>query len=1232
MSDNEENSADTQIDAKASKKNSHNLPIIIGAVGLCVFTLWMNRNQVAKSTLEASLHTKGVDAKIDFQELQFDHAKFSQMKLSKDGKDTIYATNGQINWHFNNKRQLVIDKLSSQNLYINVGINDAGVDYGALKPFFGGKKSNSKSFIKEIKIDELKLNLATKSGIFTFVGPLNGDGDKEINGNFFVYSPQEIIKTNNVQAPKIDIKTGAINDGPINLSAHLSGDKILFGKTIIPEGINIGETKISLGAKMQMPENSKPPIIEILPSQISSQFFEAKGIKFKSPEFKISRLYAELGKDFKKDIAISASGALGFSSLNIGNNKTGQSNVKFEIARTANGQSRLNFKTFANNFAMGIKSNNIEANGIIDAKIIDLSQFQNAPIQGEISANLKGTKLIDLIKNNPSIVNSSFNPFLQNPNIYSNFTIEGFAQNIILKPKGNLRLDGANGANLIFSLDKSLSPNLVNLGNGLPNIALGGKINASDKSGLKIDGILKSFNFKNNNIDLVFENFSGKNIKIQEQVFDTNLKNAHIFINQNNKLSGDFLGNADLHNKEINGHVNFAGNINSDIINASIKGNFEQINTQGIRAQNLDLNANIKGDTKRVIDINSKIALGKLSNKDLSGSQISLIANGKIGIQSAPIFSGNINTSANDFRVFETYIKKPKLDGNIKFDIAKNNISINSNNCVNIEFEQLISANSSLSDTNGKLCPDKNGRILTNNIDGTIIYAQADIGKSVFKMGNSPDAPIISLNQLKGGFSPNGKNGQKFDGNALDLKLQFKTSPTEWAQIVSKNTNIKLVNTKSGTQIDANIEKFDALNLPINVSGALKGNMTIPSGQKPNAQFEIKDIIVSDKNTSPMFSPFIINGRGQLQDEKINLFGNARIEKHDGDISQIFLEHDLQSGIGNVLFDASSLTFIPAVKGNESIKLEAKDIIPPLKGIFNDTEGVLDTRAGISWAPNQPVKSFARISTDDLGFSPPIGIAQGIKGTIEIADILKLRTDKQQIINIDIFDPGLPIENGVLGFELSGNNSIDINLVKWAFSNGTLSMRPVNIPFGQSPKSLIIDAKDIDIAKLLRLAKIPNLEVEGVMSGTLPINIVDNTFEIVGGHLYGEGDGVLRYTGPALGTEKPKPTGTQKLKEKIFGKPSPSATEIAIEALRELHYKVLQIDVDGRITGDMTFSVLLEGSNPALLQSHPFLFRIKASIPVGEIRAGYESIFQSSDQFIIDQLTKNTPTENKPKP
>ena len=51
------NNADTQNDAKPSKKNSHNLPIIIGAVGLCVFALWMNRNQVAKSTLEAVSYT-----------------------------------------------------------------------------------------------------------------------------------------------------------------------------------------------------------------------------------------------------------------------------------------------------------------------------------------------------------------------------------------------------------------------------------------------------------------------------------------------------------------------------------------------------------------------------------------------------------------------------------------------------------------------------------------------------------------------------------------------------------------------------------------------------------------------------------------------------------------------------------------------------------------------------------------------------------------------------------------------------------------------------------------------------------------------------------------------------------------------------------------------------------------------------------------------------------------------
>jgi hypothetical protein len=131
---------------------------------------------------------------------------------------------------------------------------------------------------------------------------------------------------------------------------------------------------------------------------------------------------------------------------------------------------------------------------------------------------------------------------------------------------------------------------------------------------------------------------------------------------------------------------------------------------------------------------------------------------------------------------------------------------------------------------------------------------------------------------------------------------------------------------------------------------------------------------------------------------------------------------------------------------------------------------------------------------------------------------------------------------------------------------------------------------------------VPNLEIDGKVSGVFPIEVRDGSVEIVGGRLKArEGGGIIRYTGPGASPPAPPPGFFGRIRESLFGKPAPAGADLAVAALRALKYKILEVTVDGRITGELLLGIVLEGSNKQVLSGQPFKFNIKMNVPIGQL-------------------------------
>jgi hypothetical protein len=62
----------------------------------------------------------------------------------------------------------------------------------------------------------------------------------------------------------------------------------------------------------------------------------------------------------------------------------------------------------------------------------------------------------------------------------------------------------------------------------------------------------------------------------------------------------------------------------------------------------------------------------------------------------------------------------------------------------------------------------------------------------------------------------------------------------------------------------------------------------------------------------------------------------------------------------------------------------------------------------------------------------------------------------------------------------------------------------------------------------------------------------------------------------------------------------------------DIEYDIIQISVDGRITGDVTIAIVLQGANAQVLAGVPIKLTLKAKLPLGQITDMASQFFETA--------------------
>jgi translocation and assembly module TamB len=313
-------------------------------------------------------------------------------------------------------------------------------------------------------------------------------------------------------------------------------------------------------------------------------------------------------------------------------------------------------------------------------------------------------------------------------------------------------------------------------------------------------------------------------------------------------------------------------------------------------------------------------------------------------------------------------------------------------------------------------------------------------------------------------------------------------------------------------------------------------------------------MLLAHRADPPNFYPLRSNDMNfVLADGKIRATGSLHHPASGTKITDVTIQHDLDSGSGNAVLDVPGIKFGPGLQPEELTRLT--------EGVIALVQGGLSGQGRIAWNGAGEVTSTGEFTTHDMDLAASFGPITDMSGTIRFTDLLGLQTAPGQLLNLGTVNPGILVENGVLHYQLLPDNLVKIERGEWPFMGGQLILQETILNFGRpSPKRLTFEVVGLDAETFVASMGFKEINASGTFDGVLPMIFDDEGGRIVGGRLDSrEGGGTLAYNGVV-----------NKANLGLMG-------GFAFDALRDLKFRSMIIRLDGYLDGEFATRMAIQG-------------------------------------------------------
>ena len=342
---------------------------------------------------------------------------------------------------------------------------------------------------------------------------------------------------------------------------------------------------------------------------------------------------------------------------------------------------------------------------------------------------------------------------------------------------------------------------------------------------------------------------------------------------------------------------------------------------------------------------------------------------------------------------------------------------------------------------------------------------------------------------------------------------------------------------------------------------------------------DLAGVGISDYRADPLYQPVRADLSAELLRGDVRLIGPVFLEATGRHIADAEIEVTFPAVDGMITVTGRDLEFAPG-------GLQPTDLSERLRGYFTDTRGQLDAEARIA-IDRGNLGGTADMTARDFSFQTlALGRVDGVDGGVFFSDLLKLESPPGQTFQIASIDPGLPLSDGEIRFQMTGGGSAALESALWPFAGGVLAVEPTRWDIGAQRRRLTVRADRIALGDLSELLQLPGFDAEGNVSGRFPIVFEPGAVRIENARLVADRNGgILRYSGD-VGAEA--------------GATNESVAT-AFAALENFEFTVLEIGANGDLLDDVVLTARLEGRNPDVLGGSPFNFNVSLDSKLGQL-------------------------------
>jgi hypothetical protein len=299
--------------------------------------------------------------------------------------------------------------------------------------------------------------------------------------------------------------------------------------------------------------------------------------------------------------------------------------------------------------------------------------------------------------------------------------------------------------------------------------------------------------------------------------------------------------------------------------------------------------------------------------------------------------------------------------------------------------------------------------------------------------------------------------------------------------------------------------------------------------------------------------------------------------------------------------------------------LQPQILVPAFAGKIAAVEGEVSADLNLRYTSGEPLDSDGILSVKNMSFGTAPGPVTGLNTDIRLTSLFPIETAGRQTLTVENFDPGFPLENGSVEYELV-TNGVKIHNANWPIGAGAFALDPFTWTYNAPENRVVMRLNEIPIEEFLNNVGNGKLEATGTVRGEFPIVVRGLNVLVDNGYLEAKDGGIIRYAAD----EGDAVTYSQdEALDIIRRQDTAQYRSLARDALREFAYRELTASINGPLDGDVQLGIIFDGTNKKVLNGQPFEFDIDVQGELFNILRSFNSNAQIKSEILRKQAEKN---------